>query len=117
MYVQRPTNASIVIRLDEWKQFKGYDIGLQIEKYSPAMKVGPELPFKLHGHCIMSVNDTFIYLIGGFNQFRKYQSNIWSFDALLNKWESLGDNSSLPCEPWKVGFQSTCAYFVSTVKS
>ena len=111
----KPTRQTIFIKLDEWKQTKGSDLGKLVLQRSPGLTFGPPLPLRLFGHCIVNYNETFIYIIGGHLisvDKQPFPSNyVMTYDGILNEWSKIKTNE-MPCPPMKFGYQTTCKLYV-----
>ena len=66
------------------------------------------MPYKLHNHCAMNLNATFVLIFGGFNQEKKFQSNILAYDISNDNWINFV-NKSVPCRTPASGYQANCA--------
>ena len=105
-----PMRQSILINLDKWKYYHGKELGRHLLSMSPGIKKNA-LPFYRFGHCIAKLNKTFIYLIGGHDEYNQYVSDLVTFDSKSSNFTTIKINEIL-CEPWKIGYQSTCAIYV-----
>ena len=107
-----PSTKSILVNLDQWKHKVGQGLASIITAESrPGMGQGPELPFTYFGHCLVQFNSSFIFLIGGRNNYNNFRSNVLTYDAKHNSWNSIKTNT-MPCEPWSLGYQTTCTLLV-----
>ena len=75
------------------------------------MKIGPNLPFARFGHCILKIDVSLIYIIGGHNKLLDYQSDIFIFNSEMNQW-NLIQSGETPCKPLEPQFQTNCALHV-----
>lgn len=111
----KSTSDSIYYDLNNWKSW--VQNGMQISNVltSPGNKKGPKLPFKRYNHCTVRFNKTWLYVIGGFDDSKQFQSDVFSYDSIIRRW-NVSHHGTIPCKINFTnieGYQSNCALIVS----
>lgn len=105
-------SRSILFNLDNWKDQVHNGIEIYIKSTSAGNVQGPVLPFIRHGHCAVKFNQTYLYVIGGFNNRDEFQWDVWTFNGFNEEWNKIESKGRFHCGANYLRHQSNCALFV-----
>ena len=100
--IGRAFSAAIQIHNSAWLFTGGGDFltSSEILKDGSISKPGPNLPVGVVHHCLVKLNGTHIFLIGGQTSDDSYSSKTWTYSWILDRWTPQDDlikGTSWPC--------------------